>query len=157
MDIGNLISGSSALSKSSLNIWKFSVHVLLKTSLENFEHYFAGMWDECNCVIVWKFSFPSPGNVPDSEIKPRSPALQADSLPSEPWGKPKFLTIENSSWAISNPKRWCSESDALNMPANLDNSAVAKGLEKVSFQSNPKESLCQRMFKLPHNCTHLTH
>ena len=43
MDIGNLISGSSAFSKSSLNIWKFSVHILLKTSLENFEHYFVSM------------------------------------------------------------------------------------------------------------------
>ena len=42
-DVGNLISGSSAFSKSSLNIWKFMVHVLLKPSLENFEHYFAGM------------------------------------------------------------------------------------------------------------------
>ena len=42
-DIGNLISGSSAFSKSSLNIWKFSVHVPLKPSLENFEHYFASM------------------------------------------------------------------------------------------------------------------
>ena len=41
VDVGNLISGSSAFSKSSLNIWKFSVHGLLKTSLENFEHYFA--------------------------------------------------------------------------------------------------------------------
>ena len=40
-DVGNLISGSSAFSKSSLNIWTFSVHVLLKPSLENFEHYFA--------------------------------------------------------------------------------------------------------------------
>ena len=39
MDVGNLISGSSAFSKSSLNIWKFSVHVLLKPNLENFEHY----------------------------------------------------------------------------------------------------------------------
>ena len=46
---------------------------------------------------------------------------------------------------------------ALNMPANLENSAVATGLEKVSFHSNPKESQCQRMLKLPHNCTHLTH
>ena len=45
----------------------------------------------------------------------------------------------NSSWAISNPKRWCCESAALNMPANLENSAVATGLEKVSFHSNPKE------------------
>ena len=42
-DVGNLISGSSAFSKSSLDIWKFSVHVLLKPSLENFEHYFASM------------------------------------------------------------------------------------------------------------------
>ena len=42
-DVGNLISGSSAFSKSSLNIWKFSVNILLKTSLENFEHYFASM------------------------------------------------------------------------------------------------------------------
>ena len=39
VDIGNLISGSSAFSKTSLNIWKFSVHVLLKPGLENFEHY----------------------------------------------------------------------------------------------------------------------
>ena len=43
MDIGNLISGSSAFSKSSLNIWKFKVHVLLKSGLEDFEHYFASM------------------------------------------------------------------------------------------------------------------
>ena len=41
--------------------------------------------------------------------------------------------------------------------ANLENSAVATALEKVSFNSNPKESKCQRMLKLPHNCTHLTH
>ena len=55
MDLGNLISSSSAFSKSRLNIWKFSVHVLLKTSLENFEHYFASVWEECNCAIVWTF------------------------------------------------------------------------------------------------------
>ena len=42
-DVGNLISGSSAFSKSSLNIWKFSVHILLNPSLENFEHYFASV------------------------------------------------------------------------------------------------------------------
>ena len=52
-DIGKLISGSSAFSKASLNIWKFTVHVLLKPGLENFEHYFASMWDECNCAVVW--------------------------------------------------------------------------------------------------------
>ena len=43
MDVGNLISGFSAFSKSSLNIWKFIVHILLKTDLENFEHYFASV------------------------------------------------------------------------------------------------------------------
>ena len=42
-DIGNLISGSSAFSKSSLNIWKFSVHILLKPGLENFEYYFTSV------------------------------------------------------------------------------------------------------------------
>ena len=54
-NVGNLISGSSAFSKSSLNIWKFTVHVLLKPGLENFEHYFTSMWDECNCAVVWAF------------------------------------------------------------------------------------------------------
>ena len=54
-EIGNLISGSSAFPNSSLNIWKFSVHILLKPSLENFEHYFASVWDECNCAVVWTF------------------------------------------------------------------------------------------------------
>ena len=54
-NVGNLISGSSVFSKSSLNIWKFTVHVLLKAGLENFEHFFASMWDECNCVVVWTF------------------------------------------------------------------------------------------------------
>ena len=58
---------------------------------------------------------------------------------------------------ISSSKRWCCESAALKMPANLENSAVATGLEKVSFHSNPKERQCQRMSKLPHNCIHLTH
>ena len=55
VDVGNLISSSSAFSKSSLNIWKFMVHVLLKPGLENFEHYFTSVWGECNCVVVWAF------------------------------------------------------------------------------------------------------
>ena len=54
-DVGNLISGSSAFSKASLKVWKFTVHVLLKPGLENFEHYFTNVWDECNCVVVWAF------------------------------------------------------------------------------------------------------
>ena len=55
MDVGNLISGSSAVSKISLTIWKFTVHVLLRPGLENFEHYFVSVWDECNCAVVWAF------------------------------------------------------------------------------------------------------
>ena len=54
-DVGNLVSGSSAFSKSSLNIWKFTVHTLFKPDLENFEHHFASVWDECNCEVVWVF------------------------------------------------------------------------------------------------------
>ena len=54
-DVGNLTSGSSAFSKSSFNIWKFIVHVLLKPGLENFEHYFASMWDERNYAVFWTF------------------------------------------------------------------------------------------------------
>ena len=52
---GNLISGSSSFLKSSLNIWKFMVHILLKPGLESFEHYFTSVWDECNCAVVWTF------------------------------------------------------------------------------------------------------
>ena len=54
-EVGNLISGSSAFSKTSLNIWKFTVHILLKPGLENFKHYFTSVWDECNCAVVWAF------------------------------------------------------------------------------------------------------
>ena len=57
----------------------------------------------------------------------------------------------NSSRAISNRKWWCCESAARNMSANLENSAMATGLEKVSFHSNPRERQCQRMLKLQHS------
>ena len=52
MVVGSLI---SAFLKSSLNIWKFLVHILLKPSLETLEHYLASMWDECNCAVVSTF------------------------------------------------------------------------------------------------------
>ena len=55
LDVGNLISGSSAFSKTSLNIWMLMVHVLMKPGLENFENYFTSVWDECNCAVVWAF------------------------------------------------------------------------------------------------------
>ena len=51
----NLISGSSAFSKCSLNIWKYTAQVLLKPGLENFEHYFVSVCDECNCAAIWTF------------------------------------------------------------------------------------------------------
>ena len=53
MDVGNLISDPSAFSKSSLNIWKFSIHVLLKPGVEILSIFFASVWDECNCTVVW--------------------------------------------------------------------------------------------------------
>ena len=54
-DVFYLSSGSSAFSKSSLNIWKFTVHEMLKPGLENFQHYFASVWDKCKCAVVWAF------------------------------------------------------------------------------------------------------
>ena len=52
-NVDNLISGSSAFSKPSLYIWKFSVHMVLKPSLKDFEHNLVSMWNECNCAVVW--------------------------------------------------------------------------------------------------------
>ena len=54
-DFGNLICGSSAFYKTSLNIWKCTFHELLKPGLENFEHCLTNVWDDCNCVVVWAF------------------------------------------------------------------------------------------------------
>ena len=74
VDVGNLISGSSAFSKTSLNIWKFMVHVLLKPGLENFEHTKEGQ-------EYWSGQpTPSPVDLPDPGIQQSSPALQEDSL-----------------------------------------------------------------------------
>ena len=55
LNVDNLISGSSAFSKSYLYIWKFSVHKLLKPSFKDFEHNLASMWNECNCTVFWRF------------------------------------------------------------------------------------------------------
>ena len=52
VNVGNLISGSSAFSKPSLDIWKFSVHLMLKPSMQNFEHNLTNMGDEENCMVV---------------------------------------------------------------------------------------------------------
>ena len=52
VDVGNLISSFSGFSKSSLDIWKFLVHIQLKLSVKDFEHYLASMGNECNCVVI---------------------------------------------------------------------------------------------------------
>ena len=86
--------------------------------------------------------------------------IEPDTLEYEVKWALGSITMNKASgggWAISNPERWCCESAALNMTANLENSPVATGLEKVSFHSNPKERQCQRMLKLLHNCTDLSH
>ena len=87
--------------------------------------------DILECEVKWAL-----------ESIPMSKASGGDGIPVE-----LFQILKDAA---------CCESTALNMPANLENSAVATGLEEVSFHSNPKERQCQRMLKLPHNCTHLT-
>ena len=111
MYVGNLTSGSSAFSKSSLNIWKFLVQVLLKPSLENSEHYFSRVYCamlSCPVISPWILDCqaslsmgilqerilewvvcPPTRDLPSSGTEPRSPSLQEDFLPSEPPGKPK--------------------------------------------------------------------
>ena len=69
--VGNLISGSPAFSKSSLNIWNFSVHILLKPNLENIEHYFVSVWDECTSELQIELL---------SLSVPESPAVMCISL-----------------------------------------------------------------------------
>ena len=56
IDVGNLTSVSPACSKTSLNIWKFLIYILLKPGLKNLDHYFASVWDECNCVVLTEHS-----------------------------------------------------------------------------------------------------
>ena len=144
------------------------------------------MWKMLPCLLLWPSQFQGPpptlttgsctsGSCPLPELLSfwnqhlSVSALQAPSFRVADWS-----SHHNSSWTQeisslptfhfgrwlmthSNPERQCCESAALNMPANLENSAVATGLEKVSFHSSTKERQCQRMLELPHNCTHLAH
>ena len=89
--------------------------------------------------------------------------LEPDTLECEVWWALGSITMNKASGDDGIPVELFQilKDDAvkvlqLNMPANLESSAVATGLEKVSFHSNPKERQCQRMLKLLHNCTHLT-
>ena len=150
-DVGNLISGSSAFSKTSLNIWKFTVHVFLKPGLENFEQYSTSVWDECSCAVVWTFigiAFLWDWN----EHWPFPILWPLQSFPDllAYWA---YCLIANLFSVLNKYSLvWC----FLVVKYRLCIFAVATGLEKVSFHSNPKERQCQRMLQLPHNCTHLT-
>ena len=102
VDVGNLMSGSSGFSKSGLNIWKFMVHVLLKPGLESFEHYFASIWDECNCAVVWAvfgiaFLWDWNENWPFSDIWPsRFPEIWPFQRPSSLCkGSPRYSKLDN--------------------------------------------------------------
>ena len=180
MDVGNLISVSSAFSKSILNIWKFTVHILLKPGLENFKHYFASVWDECNCLLVWAFfgiAFLWDWNSssltiyvkqhnkyrtePMDDINQSLPSIVSDhslcpmwcsKCPHAQgcWGLERhifsvILLVNNKEWIKIEiyliytlcpihcpPGRITASTQAqhgaLNMPANLENSAVATGL-----------------------------
>ena len=86
----------------------------------------------------------------DHSPRARYPGMQSQVGLRKHHYKQSWWMWWNSIWGISNPQRWC-ESVALNMPTNLENSAMATGLEKISFHSNPKERQCQRMFKLQHS------
>ena len=116
----NLISGSSALYKSSLNIWKFTVHILLKPHLEP---------DILECEVKWAL-----------ESTTTNKASGGDGIPVE-----LFQILKGDVVKVLH-----------SICQQVWKSAVATGLEKVSFHSNPKERQCQRMLKLPHNCTNLT-
>ena len=86
--------------------------------------------DSLECKVKWAL-----GSIPTNK------ASGGDGIPADLFKILKHDAVKSAS---------------VNMPANLENSAVARGLEKVSFHSNPKEGHCQRMVKLPHNCAHFT-
>ena len=111
MDVGSLISGSSAFCKSSLNIWKFSVHILLMPCLENFEPYFCSMWNECNCALVssffgivflweWNENWPFP-------------------VLGHYWGLQISWHTVCSTWATSSFRTWNSSTGILSPPLAL--------------------------------------
>ena len=115
MDVGNLISGSSAFSRSNLYIWKLSLHVLLKPSLKDFENYLTSMWNESHCVVIWTFfsialiwdwneNWPFPVLIKDLRMKSELPMA---SLPSASSWVSSALTHSTlrpshywSSWAL---------------------------------------------------------
>ena len=114
-DVGNLISGSSAFSTSSLYIWKFLVHILLKPRLKDFEYYLASMWNEGNFVVVstffgitflwdWNENWPFPGHkqnlvCPKTQGKEQWPPQETEpDLPLNVWVSPTEAQVSSGLW-----------------------------------------------------------
>ena len=122
---------------------KVSLVMLEKVKVKSFNHVwlFATLWTVAiRLLCPWDFASKSTGG--DCYFLSQGIFWHRDQTQVSHISGRCFTLWWNSSWAISNPKRWCCESAALNMPANLENSAVATGLEKVNFHSNPKERQC---------------
>ena len=184
MDVGHLISGSFAFSKTNLNIWKFMIHILLKPCLENFEHFFVSMWDAVvwtfvgiaflwnwnenwtfpvlwplltfpNLLAYWAQHFHDPDDH-DDEITHLEPDILECKLK---WALGS-ITINKATGGDGIPVELFQnlKGDAVKVLHSIcqQNSAVATGLENITFHSNPKERQCQKMLKLLHSCTHLT-
>ena len=108
----------------------------------------------CKAIILqWKINKFLSGH-PTCKQLWQKPQKKSMSPCSPGFSEGKFECCYGNSYFKS--WRWCCESAALNVPANMENSAVAPGLEKVSFHSSLKEKQCKRMFQLPLNCIHLT-
>ena len=109
VDVGNLISGSFAFSKTSLNIWKFMVHVLLKPGLENFEDSFISMWDKRNCAVIWAFFGKIYAAAAAAAKSLQSCTNLCDPIDGSPPGSPVpgFLQARTLEWvAISFSSAW---------------------------------------------------
>ena len=109
-DVGNLISCSFSFSKTSLTIWKFMVHVLLKPGLENFEHYFTSVWDECNCAFEHSLALPFFG------IGMKSDLFQSCG---HCWVFQIFWHIECSTFTESSSRIWNSSTGIPSVPVAL--------------------------------------
>ena len=128
MDVGNLISDSSALSKSTMYIRKFTVHVLLKPGLEKFEHYFASVWDECNCAVVWTFF-----GMPFFGIGMKTDLFQSCG---HCWVFQIYWPIKCSTFTASSFRIWNSSSGLPSPPLAL----FVVTLPKAHLTSHPKMS-----------------
>ena len=136
MDVGSLISGSSAFTKSDLNIWKFMVHILLKPGLENFEHYFVSIWDECNCVVQFSCSGMSDTLWPHGLQHTRppwpssNPGVHSNTCPLSRWCHPTisssvipFSSLQSfpasGSFLMNQPFASCGQSIGVSVSASV--------------------------------------